>query len=143
MFLQRHRPQPGAHRIKRKIRAVERGLPKTNTHRPKIKPHRRLRRLQKALLGNAVYLARKYLDAERIALFSEVPFEHDNLPGIGEISVNLDYITSAYAGVKDIGTGSNAQVRLKTPYLLVVEAKSSDNQQVLFFLPIDYTIGYR
>ena len=76
-------------------------------------------------LANAVYLARKYLNAGRIALFSEVQFEHDNLPGIGEIGGNLDYITSAYAGVKDIGTLSNAQVRLKTPYLLVVEAKSS------------------
>ena len=76
-------------------------------------------------LANAVYLARKYLNAGQIALFSEVPFEHDNLPRISEISGNLNYITSAYARVKDVGPHSNAQVRLKTPYLLVVEAKSS------------------
>ena len=75
-------------------------------------------------LANAAYLARKHLNAGKIALFSEVPFEHDNLPGIGEISGNLDYITSAYAGVKDIGTLA-APVRLETPYLLVTEAKSN------------------
>jgi hypothetical protein len=51
-------------------------------------------------LANAVFLARKYLEAGPIALFNEVPFEHDNLPGIGEISGNIDYLTSAYAGVK-------------------------------------------
>jgi hypothetical protein len=76
-------------------------------------------------LANAVYLDRKYLNAGKIALFSEVPFTHDNLPGIGEIGGNLDYITSVYAGVKDIGILSDAQVRLKTPYLLVVETKSN------------------
>jgi len=57
-------------------------------------------------------------------LFSEIPFEHDDLPGIGPIGGSLDYLTSAYAGVKGIGRDLNAQVRLKTPYLLVVEAKS-------------------
>jgi hypothetical protein len=76
-------------------------------------------------LANAVYLARKHLNAGKIALFSEVPFVHDNLPGIGEIGGNLDYITSAYAGVKDNRILSGAQVRIKTPYLLVVEAKSN------------------
>ena len=76
-------------------------------------------------LANAVYLARKHLNAGQIALFSEVPFGHDNLPGIGEIAGNLDYITSAYAGVKDIGILSDAQVKLKTQYLLVVKAKSN------------------
>jgi hypothetical protein len=76
-------------------------------------------------LVNAVFLARKHLAAGHIALFSEVLFQHDNLPGIGEVGGNLDYITSAYSGVKELVATSNAQVRLKRPYLLVVEAKSS------------------
>jgi len=76
-------------------------------------------------LANAVFLARKHLAAGEIAVFSEVLFEHENLPGIGEIGGNLDYITSAYGGVKKLGKTSNAQVRLKKPYLLVVEAKSN------------------
>jgi hypothetical protein len=77
------------------------------------------------VLMNAVFLARKYLEASPIALFNEVPFEHDNLSGIGEIGGNLDYLTSAYAEVKGIGKGSNAQVRLDTPYFLVMKAKSN------------------
>jgi hypothetical protein len=76
-------------------------------------------------LANAVFLARKHLGAGSIALFSDVLFQHDNLPGIGEVGGNLDYITSAYGGVKELGATSNSQVRLKRPYLLVVETKSS------------------
>jgi hypothetical protein len=76
-------------------------------------------------LANAVFLARKHLAAGHIALFSEVPFQHDDLPGIGEVGGNLDYITSAYGGVKNIKADVNPQVKLKIPYLLVVEAKSS------------------
>ena len=59
---------------------------------------------------------------------------------IGEISRNLDYIASAYAGVKDMGT-RYAPARLKTPYWLVAESKS--NSTIGNLLPIDYTIGYR
>lgn len=60
-------------------------------------------------------------------MFSEVPYDHDDLPGIGPIEGSLEYLTSSYAGVKEIGKCSNAQVRLKTPYLLVVEAKSASS----------------
>ena len=96
-------------------------------------------------LANAVYLARKHLNAGQIGLFSDVPFEHDNLPGIGEISGNLDYITSSYAGVKDIGTRA-APAILKTPYLLVTEAKtnsaigklSSLDQLIAQLVTVDY-----
>ena len=75
-------------------------------------------------LPNAVYLARRYLDAGEIALFSEVSFEHEDLSGIGRIEGNLDYLTSTYAGAKDIGGKLNLCARLQNPYLLVVEAKT-------------------
>ena len=60
-------------------------------------------------LANAVYLARKYLNAGRIALFSEVPFEHDNLPEIGEIGGSRIRVRI----VKNIEIRFNTQVRLK------------------------------
>ena len=72
-----------------------------------------------------MYLARKYLGAGRIGLFSEVPFEHKDLPGIGHIGGSLDYLTSAYGGVKDAEKLPKALIRLETPYLLVVEAKTT------------------
>jgi hypothetical protein len=37
------------------------------------------------------FLSHINLRAGRIAHFSKAPFEHDNLPGIGEIGGNLDY----------------------------------------------------
>ena len=78
-------------------------------------------------LANAVYLARKYLNAGKIALFTEVPSECDNLRGIGEICGNLDYITSGYAGVNVIAQNASPSpaISLRTPYLLVVKAKSN------------------
>jgi len=72
-----------------------------------------------------VYLARKYLKAGKIGLFSEVPLEHEDLPGIGHIGGNVDYLTSGYAGVKDPEKHKKASIRLETPYLLVVEAKTT------------------
>ena len=97
-------------------------------------------------LANAVFLARKYLDAGKIALFAQVPFEHDNLPGIGEIYGNLDYITSGFGGVNAIGKSTTPAVSLETPYLLVVEAKSNSTigkissyyQLIAQMITIDY-----
>jgi len=57
-------------------------------------------------------------------LFSEVAFEHDDLAGIERIERSLAYLTSVYARVKGIGRAFNAQIGLKPPSLLVVEAKS-------------------
>ena len=73
-------------------------------------------------LANAIYLARKYLQAGKIGLFSEVPFEYEDLPGIGYIGGNLEYLTSTYIGA---AKRKKASIRLETPYLLVVEAKTT------------------
>jgi len=74
-----------------------------------------------------VHLARKYLKAGSVGLFSEVPFEMDNLPGIGSVGGSLDYLTSAFAGAKDPSRHVKASIRLETPYLLVVEAKTTSS----------------
>jgi hypothetical protein len=71
-------------------------------------------------LSNAVWIAKKYLQAGDIVLFNEVPFEHEDLPGIGFIGGSLDYLTSEFEGVDDIlksggGTVTNAHVRPKSP----------------------------
>lgn len=74
-----------------------------------------------------MHLARKYLRAGRIGLFSEVPFEMDNLPGIGSVGGSLDYLASVFAGAKDPSRHLKASIRLKTPSLLVVEAKTTSS----------------
>jgi hypothetical protein len=57
-----------------------------------------------------------------LALFTEVPFEHPQLPGVGYVGGNVDYLTAAVRG--------NVNVRVRgdectacVPYLLVIEAK--------------------
>ena len=47
------------------------------------------------------------------------------MPGIGHIGGSLDYLTSAYLGVKNPEKHKKASIRLDTPYLLVVEAKTT------------------
>ena len=78
-------------------------------------------------LANAVYLARKYLAAGKIALFHEVYCEHPNLPGIGHVTGSLDYLTSTYGGVDNIGDFVPALVTLAKPWLLIVDWAKSSN----------------
>jgi hypothetical protein len=75
-------------------------------------------------LSNAVHLARTQLKVGKICVFAEVPFDHEDVPGIGPIGGKLDYLASEFAGVTSLGKNFIAQVRLKTPHLLVVEAKT-------------------
>jgi len=66
------------------------------------------------------------MNAGNIALFHEVYCEHPNLPGIGHIAGNLDYLTSTYGGVDNVGDFIPALVTLAKPWLLVVEAKAGN-----------------
>jgi hypothetical protein len=71
---------------------------------------------------NAVY-ARIYY-RKNIGLFSEVAVEHPDLPGIGHIGGNLDFLASTVAG--DVDMRQDGEYALpKRPYLIVVEAKKS------------------
>ena len=72
---------------------------------------------------NAVDAARiRY--RKNIALFAEVPVEHPDLPGIGHIGGNLDFLASTVAGDADM----RAEAEYALPeqfYFIVVEAKKS------------------
>ena len=59
---------------------------------------------------------------KRIALFAEVAVEHPDLPGIGPIGGNLDFLASTVAADADMR--EEAEYALpERPYLIVVEAK--------------------
>jgi hypothetical protein len=75
-------------------------------------------------LVNAVALAKQYLKARKVVLFSKVPFNNDNLPGIGPIGGNLDYLTSQYSGAVNFTENLRPNVKHEKPYLLVVEAET-------------------
>jgi hypothetical protein len=64
------------------------------------------------------------LKARKVILFSEVPCNNDNLPGIRPIGGCLDYLTSQYSGVVNFAENLRANVKPEKPYLLVVEAKT-------------------
>ena len=72
---------------------------------------------------NAVDAARiRY--RKNIALFAEVPVEHPDLPGIGHIGGNLDFLASTVAGDEDMR--QDAEYALpEQPYFIVVEAKKA------------------
>lgn len=73
-------------------------------------------------LVNAVELAKNVLHAGTIALFSEIPFEHPDLPGVGPIGGNLDFLTSGVLNTRAVWKHPRYASYSK-PYLLVVEAK--------------------
>lgn len=72
---------------------------------------------------NAVDAARiRY--RKNIALFAEVPVEHPDLPGIGHIGGNLDFLASTVAGDEDMR--QDAEYALpERPYFIIVEAKKA------------------
>ena len=72
---------------------------------------------------NAVYAARIHY-RKNIGLFSEVPVEHPDLPGIGNIGGNLDFLASTVAGDADMREDGEYALP-KKPYFIVVEAKKS------------------
>ena len=51
-----------------------------------------------------------------------MPFEHPQLPGVGYVGGNLDYLTSAVRGNVDVRERGD-ECRISTPYLLIIEAK--------------------
>jgi hypothetical protein len=81
-------------------------------------------------LVNAVSLALKYRNVEKVALFSEV-FCDVEMPAIGRVVGSLDYLTSTYVGIEQVGKGPTSALRLVTPYFLVVEAKSTDRHETI------------
>ena len=98
-------------------------------------------------LMNAVDAARiRY--RKNIALFAEVPIEHPDLPGVGHIGGNLDFLASTVAGDEDMR--EDAQYALpEQPYFIVVEAKkgitldqhSSKAQLLAELLTLEYLDG--
>ena len=72
-------------------------------------------------LNNAMDIAQQGQD-KRIAVFTEVPFEHPCMPGIGPISGNLDYLCSSVRSAYDVEELSRF-AEIATPYFLIVEAK--------------------
>jgi len=96
---------------------------------------------------NAIDSARLYY-RKRIALFSEVAVEHPDLPGIGHIGGNLDFLAStvaAHANMRNQGEYALPE----RPYLIVVEAKkpatlgqySSKAQLLAELLTLQYLDG--
>jgi hypothetical protein len=77
------------------------------------------------ILSNAVNVVQRGSTKPNIALFSEIPIEHDDLPGIGPVGGAVDFLTSTIAGgytsVREFG---DKLVPAK-PYFVVVEAKKS------------------
>jgi hypothetical protein len=76
-------------------------------------------------LANAVSLALKYRNVKQVALFSEVSCDVE-MPVIGRVVGSLDYLTSTYTGIEQVGKGPTSALRLVTPHFLVVEAKSTE-----------------
>jgi hypothetical protein len=76
-------------------------------------------------LVNAVSLALKYRNVQKVALFSVVVCDVE-LPSIGRVVGNLDYLTSTYSGIEQVGKGPTSALRLVTPHFLVVEAKTTE-----------------
>lgn len=93
---------------------------------------------------NAVDAARSHYK-KNIALFAEVPVEHPDLPGIGNIGGNLDFVASTVGGNEYIRYRSETAFP-EHPYFIVVEAKkavtldarSSKAQLLAELLTLDY-----
>jgi len=81
---------------------------------------------------------------KNIALFTAVPFEHSDLPGVGDhIKGNLDFLVSTVAGVEDMR--EDAEYALpEQPYFLVATTlgQHSSNAQLLAeLLTLEYLDG--
>jgi hypothetical protein len=74
---------------------------------------------------NAVKPAYNRRNVKHVALFSEV-FCDVEMPVIGRVVGNLDYLTSTYSGIEQVGKGPSSALRLVTPHFLVVEAKTTE-----------------
>ena len=86
---------------------------------------------------------------KNIALFAEVPVEHPNLPGVGHISGNLDFLASTVAGDEDMREDGEYALP-DQPHFIVVEAKkavtlsqhSSKAQLLAELLTLQYLDAY-
>jgi hypothetical protein len=45
---------------------------------------------------------------------------------IGRVVGSLDYLTSTYRGIEQVGKGPASAIRIVTPHFLVVEAKTTE-----------------
>jgi hypothetical protein len=73
---------------------------------------------------NAINAARTYY-RKRIALFSQVAVEHPDLPGIGPIDGNLDFLASTVAADADMREEAEYALPERPYYLTVVGDKKS------------------
>jgi hypothetical protein len=60
-------------------------------------------------LVNAVSLALKHRNLGKVALFSEVVCDVE-MPPIGRVVGSLDYLTSTYKGIAQVGKGPTSAV---------------------------------
>lgn len=97
---------------------------------------------------NAVDAARIRYN-KHIALFAEVPVEHPDLPGVGHVGGNVDFLASTVAGGQDMRYDAEYAIP-ERPYLIVVEAKktptlsqlSSKAHLLAELLTLEYLDGY-
>jgi hypothetical protein len=94
----------------------------------------------------AIRFAKSHHGASNIALFSEVFLQHPNLPGLGPISGNLDFVTAhvdlGNLSLREFGPMAGPE----KPSLLVVETKreatlpehSSQAQLFAQLISLDY-----
>jgi len=85
---------------------------------------------------------------KNIGLFTDVPVEHPDLPGVGHIGGYLDFLTSTVVGNEDMR--EDAEYALpERPYFIVVAAKkattldqhSSKAQLLAELLTLEYLDG--
>ena len=91
----------------------------------------------------ALQYASKHYDKAHVAAFYEVPVAHPDLPGVGPVSGNLDYMIAKVDGNKD--PKKTKWLVPVQPYLTVIEAKKSSTlsqnaqaQLVAQVLTLDY-----
>lgn len=82
---------------------------------------------------NAVAAARGTYYTMNLGLFAQVPVEHLDLPGIGAIGGNLDFLVSNVAVDEDIREHGDIAIP-ETPYFVVVQAESQLLSETILLL---------
>jgi len=74
-------------------------------------------------INYALQYASKYYNKAYVAAFYEVPVAHPDLPGVGPVFGNLDYMIAKVSGHKD--PKKHEWLVPIQPYLTIIEAKKS------------------
>ena len=73
---------------------------------------------------NALELSKQNLNVGNVTLFSEVPLEHPNMPGIGPLVGHLDFLSAAATDTESIHHYQSIP-QMSESYLLVVDDKQT------------------